>query len=110
MVNGRRVKLRYAHQGGKNPPVIVVHGNRTDSLPDSYKRYLGNTFRRVLKISGTPIRFEFKSGANPYSDNKEDRIFNKSKRGERVKQTEDIRDAKRKKLSSRKGKLNQKNN
>lgn len=109
-VGRARIKLRYAHQGGKNPPVIVVHGNRTDSLPDSYKRYLGNTFRRVLKISGTPIRFEFKSGANPYSDNKEDRIFNKSKRGERVKQTEDIRDAKRKKLSSRKGKLNQKNN
>ena len=67
MVSGRRIKLRYAHQGGSNPPVVVVHGNQTDSLPKSYKRYLENTFRTVLKVEGTPIRFEFKSGENPFA-------------------------------------------
>jgi len=104
MVGGQRIKLRYAHQGGMNPPVIVVHGNRTSSLPDSYKRYLANTFRRVLNISGTPIRFEFKSGENPFDNKKEDRIFNKSKRGDRIKQTSDIRKAKRDKVAARKKK------
>ncbi|OUR62900.1 hypothetical protein A9Q73_09630, partial [Bermanella sp. 47_1433_sub80_T6] len=78
------------------------------SLPDSYKRYLGNTFRKVLSISGTPIRFEFKSGDNPFSDRKEDRIFNKSKRKERVKQTADIRKAKHGKVKTRRGKENNK--
>ena len=48
MVQGRRIKLRYAHQGGSNPPIVVVHGNQTDKLPGAYKRYLENTFRRVL--------------------------------------------------------------
>jgi len=67
MVGGNRIKLRYAHQGGSNPPVIVVHGNKTKVLLASYKRYLENTFRKVLKISGTPIRFEFKSGDNPFA-------------------------------------------
>ena len=66
MVNGRRIKLRYAHQGGSNPPIIVVHGNQVDKLPGSYKRYLENTFKKVLGVRGTPIRFEFKSGENPY--------------------------------------------
>ncbi len=108
MVGSARIKLRYAHQGGTNPPIIVVHGNRVSSLPDSYKRYLGNTFRKVLNISGTPIRFEFKSGDNPYSDRKEDRIFNKSKRKERVKQTADIRKAKHGKVKTRRGKENNK--
>mgnify|MGYP000058187528 FL=1 len=67
VVRGRRIKLRFAHQGGSNPPIIIVHGSKTEDLPDSYKRYLENTFRKVLKIKGTPIRFEFKSGANPYA-------------------------------------------
>ncbi len=67
LVHGRRIKLRYAHQGGSNPPVIVVHGNQTASLPNSYKRFLENTFRRVLRIKGTPIRFEFKTGENPFA-------------------------------------------
>ncbi len=110
MSGAARTKLRYAHQGGMNPPTIIVHGNRVKSLPDSYKRYLANTFRRVLNISGTPIRFDFKSGENPYDGLKEDRLFNKSKRGERVKQTEDIRKAKRDKVSARKRKVNKKNN
>lgn len=108
VVGTSRVKLRYAHQGGMNPPIIVVHGNKTNSLPDSYKRYLGNTFRRVLKISGTPIRFEFKSGANPFGDAKEEHIFNKSKRGDRLRQTDTIRRAKHQKVKARKSKANRK--
>jgi GTP-binding protein len=66
MVHGRRIKLRMAHQGGTNPPIIVVHGNQTDSLPEAYRRYLTNTFRKVLKVRGTPMRFEFRSGKNPF--------------------------------------------
>lgn len=69
LVHGRRIKLRMAHQGGANPPLIVVHGNQTDALPDAYKRFLINTFRKVLKVKGTPIRFEFRSGDNPYDKN-----------------------------------------
>lgn len=63
---GRRVKLRYAHQGGQNPPLIVVHGNNTGALRDSYQRYLLRTFRTALGLEGTPVRIEFKSGVNPY--------------------------------------------
>ncbi len=66
LVHGRRIKLRMAHQGGSNPPIIVVHGNQTNALPEAYKRYLINTFRKVLKIRGTPMRFEFRSGDNPF--------------------------------------------
>lgn len=66
-VSGRRIKLRYAHQGGSNPPIIVVHGNQTDQLPNSYKRYLQNKFIKALKIKGTPVRFEFKTGDNPFA-------------------------------------------
>ncbi|WP_027349718.1 ribosome biogenesis GTPase Der [Halotalea alkalilenta] len=69
MVNGRRIKLKMAHQGGSNPPIIVVHGNQINQLPEAYKRYLINTFRKVLKVRGTPIRFEFRSGANPFDAN-----------------------------------------
>ena len=66
LVRGRRIKLRYAHQGGRNPPLIVIHGNQTDAVPQSYTRYLINRFRRVLKLQGTPVRIEFKSGENPF--------------------------------------------
>ncbi|MCE8017831.1 ribosome biogenesis GTPase Der [Halomonas sp. MCCC 1A17488] len=66
LVHGRRIKLRMAHQGGSNPPIIVVHGNQTEALPEAYKRFLTNTFRKVLKVKGTPIRFEFRSGKNPF--------------------------------------------
>ncbi len=70
MVNGRRIKLRYAHQGGKNPPLIVIHGNMVDRIPSSYKRYLEKGFRKYLKLQGTPIRIEFKGSKNPYADKK----------------------------------------
>ena len=70
LVHGRRIKLRYAHQGGKNPPVIVIHGNQTEQVPDSYKRYLIMRFRKALDLRGTPIRVEFRSGSNPFEGRK----------------------------------------
>ena len=66
IVHGRRIKLRYAHQGGRNPPVIVIHGNQTERVPESYRRYLINHFRKVFKLRGTPVRLQFKSSDNPY--------------------------------------------
>ena len=70
LVNGRRVKLKYAHAGGYNPPIVVIHGNQVKDLADSYKRYLMNYFRRSLKVMGTPIRIQFKEGENPYEGKK----------------------------------------
>lgn len=70
MAHGRRIKLRYAHQGGQNPPIIVIHGNQTDAVPDGYKRYLVGRFRKALKLDGTPIRLEFRTGTNPYEGRK----------------------------------------
>jgi GTP-binding protein len=67
MVNGHRIKLRYAHQGGMNPPRIIIHGNQVNKVPASYQRYLTNFFRNELKSVGTPIKIEFKaSDSNPY--------------------------------------------
>jgi len=66
MVRGRRIRLRYAHQGGRNPPVIVIHGNQTDRLPEAYRRYLINRFRKVFKLKGTPVRLSFKTSENPF--------------------------------------------
>ena len=66
LVRGRRIKLRYAHQGGRNPPVIVIHGNQTERLPEAYRRYLINRFRKAFKLKGTPVRIAFKTGKNPY--------------------------------------------
>jgi GTP-binding protein len=62
-----RPKLRYAHQGGVNPPRIVVHGSALDHVPDSYRRYLERFFRDAFKLHGTPLRVEFRSGSNPYA-------------------------------------------
>jgi len=67
LVRGRRVKLKYAHAGGYNPPIVVIHGNQVTDLADSYKRYLMNYFRRSLEVMGTPIRIQFKEGENPYA-------------------------------------------
>ncbi|MGD2112220.1 MAG: ribosome biogenesis GTPase Der [Gammaproteobacteria bacterium] len=66
LVRGRRIKLRYAHQGGRNPPVIVIHGNQTAAVPATYRRYLVNTFRTAMQLTATPVRIEFRTGANPY--------------------------------------------
>ena len=68
LVRGRRVKLKYAHAGGYNPPIVVIHGNQVKDLPDSYKRYLMNYFRKSLDVMGTPIRIQFKEGENPFAD------------------------------------------
>lgn len=68
LVRGRRIKLRYAHAGGSNPPLIVIHGNQTDEVPASYKKYLEKTFRRELQLIGTPVRIEFRTGENPFAD------------------------------------------
>lgn len=70
LVNGRRIKLRYAHQGGRNPPVIIIHGNQTEAVHKTYKRYLTNTFVELLKLKGTPLRLEFKKGKNPFAGKK----------------------------------------
>jgi len=70
LVRGRRIKLRYAHQGGMNPPRIIVHGNQTKDVPEAYRRYLENIYRRVLQINGSPVRIEFKSGENPFAGRK----------------------------------------
>lgn len=70
MVAGRRIKLRYAHMGGQNPPVVIIHGNQTGSLPNSYKRYLENVYRELYKLEGTPLKVEFKLNQNPYEGKK----------------------------------------
>lgn len=67
---GRRIKLKYAHAGGYNPPRIIIHGNKVSKMPDSYKRYLINCYRKSLKIMGTPVLLEFKEGDNPYANEK----------------------------------------
>ncbi|MCK5903172.1 MAG: ribosome biogenesis GTPase Der [Cocleimonas sp.] len=66
MTSGRRIKLRYAHQGGSNPFTIIIHGNQTKRIANSYKRYLMNYYRDVLKLKGTQVRIEFKTGDNPF--------------------------------------------
>jgi len=66
LVHGRRVKLRYAHPGGHNPPLIIIHGKQVNELPESYRKFLANYFRERLKLYGTPVFVEFKSNENPF--------------------------------------------
>ena len=70
-VKGVRPKLRYAHQGGQNPPVVVIHGNSLQVVPDSYRRYLESWFREKFNLAGTPLRIEFKINRNPYVEKKD---------------------------------------
>jgi len=70
VVRGHAPKLRFAHPGGENPPTFIVHGSRLKSLPATYSRYLENFFRKRFKLVGTPVRFVFKEGDNPYKDKK----------------------------------------
>ena len=70
MVKGRQIKLRYAHQGGQNPPKIIIHGNQTEAVPVTYRRYLENYFRKTLRLEGTPVQIEFKHGKNPFAGRK----------------------------------------
>ena len=66
-IHGRRPRLRYAHQGGRNPPIIVIHGTQTDRVSEAYRRYLANFFRDRFDLQGTPVRVELRSGENPYA-------------------------------------------
>lgn len=84
-VHGRRIKLRYAHQGGHNPPQIVIHGNQTQKLSDEYRRYLGNRFREAFKLHGTPVRLFFKTGENPYEGRKNKLTERQLKKRKRLK-------------------------
>jgi len=70
VVRGHVAKLRFAHPGGENPPTFIVHGTRLRTLSDTYRRYLENFFRKRFKLVGTPVRFVFKEGENPYKDKK----------------------------------------
>jgi GTPase len=83
LVRGRVAKLRYAHQGGRNPPRVVIHGNRLSTLPDSYHRYLENFLRERFKLQGTPVKLEFREGTNPFEGQKNelsDRQIKKKRR------------------------------
>ena len=75
-----RPKMRYAHQGGSNPPLIVIHGSALDKVPESYRRYLEKTFCDAFKLQGTPLRVEFKAGANPFADKTKKRITESERR------------------------------
>jgi len=84
LVNGRRVKLKYAHAGGYNPPIVVIHGNQVSRLPDSYKRYMMNYFRRSLKVVGTPIQLRFQEGDNPFENKTEKLTMSQERRRKRA--------------------------
>jgi GTP-binding protein len=84
LVQGRRIKLRYAHTGGHNPPIIVIHGNQVDALPDSYKRYLTKAFIDKLGLIGTPLKLEFKNSNNPFKDKKNKLTPRQVKRKQRL--------------------------
>lgn len=70
LVHGRRVKLRYAHTGGHNPPRVIIHGNQVNALPESYRKFLANFFQTKLELYGTPVLIEFKSSENPFARKK----------------------------------------
>ncbi len=84
LVNGRRIKLRYAHAGGRNPPIVVIHGNQLSALPDSYKRYLSKGFSTALGLVGTPLKLEFKQSDNPYREKKNKLTERQIKRKKRL--------------------------
>lgn len=86
LVRGRRVKLKYAHAGGYNPPIVVIHGNQVKDLPDSYKRYLMNYYRRSLNVMGTPIRIQFKEGENPFANKRNTLTPNQLRKRKRLMQ------------------------
>jgi GTP-binding protein len=84
LVRGRRVKMKYAHAGGYNPPLIVIHGNQVADLPDAYKRYMINYYRKTLEIMGTPIRIEFREGGNPYEGRKNQLTLSQQRKRKRM--------------------------
>ncbi|MDP2324693.1 MAG: GTPase, partial [Gammaproteobacteria bacterium] len=84
MAHRSRVRLTYAHQGGRRPPLIVIHGNQTDAVPQSYRRYLVGCFRKAFRLRGTPIRIEFRTGKNPFAGRRNKLTPRQVKRRERV--------------------------
>ena len=84
LVGGRRVKLKYAHAGGYNPPRIVIHGNQVTRLPGSYQRYLTNYFRKALGVMGTPIKVEFREPKNPYAGKKNNLTLSQQRKRRRL--------------------------
>ena len=92
LVRGRRIKLRYIHQGGQNPPRFVIHGNQVKAIPNSYQRYLTNTFRKAFDLNGTPIHLDFRQGENPFAGKKNVLTARQQKKRQRL-----IRHVKRKK-------------
>jgi GTP-binding protein len=84
IVRGRQVRLRYAHQGGRYPPLIVVHGSQAERIPERYRRYLENSFRKALRLVGTPLRVEFRTGDNPFAGRRNQLTPRQQKRRKRV--------------------------
>jgi GTPase len=84
LVRGHAPKLRYAHPGGGNPPVIVIHGSRTKHIAAGYRRYLENFFRKRFKLEGTPVRIDFRDGENPYAGRKNELSARQVKKRRRV--------------------------
>ncbi len=84
LVGGRRIRLRYVHQGGKHPSVLVIHGSRLERLPAHYRRYLVNTFRKALRLEGVPLRLELRSGENPFAGRRNTLTRRQLKRRKRV--------------------------
>lgn len=84
IVAGRRLRLRYAHQGGRYPPIIVVHGGRAERLPDRYRRYLANAFRQALGLEGTPLKLELRGTENPFEGRRNPLTRRQLKRRQRV--------------------------
>jgi GTP-binding protein len=84
LVRGRRIKLRYAHQGGRNPPVIVIHGNQVQHVPEAYRRYLVNTFRQAFRLQGTPVRVEFRGDTNPFAGRRNELSDRQRKKRQRM--------------------------
>jgi len=85
LVRGRRIKLRYAHQGGRNPPRIVIHGNQTVSVPEAYRRYLANVYRDAFDLFATPVAIEFRTDSNPYERLSAGKFKGKGKNARRAK-------------------------
>jgi GTP-binding protein len=97
MINGRRIKMRYAHAGGQNPPIIVIHGNQTGKVPTSYQRYLEKVYRRELKLIGTPVRIEFRTSDNPFDDKRSKMTERQAQRKRRVATSAEFEKSKKKK-------------
>ncbi|MBK6672717.1 MAG: ribosome biogenesis GTPase Der [Proteobacteria bacterium] len=107
LVKGRRIKLRYAHQGGRNPPRIVIHGNQTEATPDAYRRYLSNTFRQAFDLYACPVVLELRGDANPFQRReKREAVARKDDAKKKGGQKNAARRAPRKKVAS--GKANPK--